>query len=360
MPPSLDPSFCRVRQDRLRGLLREHELDAAVLTNRHYVHALTGYWHQQPLTPVAVLIRTEGSTTIVSPDGSRPTPAVDDRVHYVSSNRATLVENLEGNMLAVLMPLLHDVKSIGSEARLLPKVASKAVDITVPYQYLRRKKDSDEVALLHFAIRATETAYGELRSLLRSGPTEIELYAAAHAAALRVVGEPLSGWGNDFQSGSPGGLPRPRSVGQGELAIYDLGVGVRGYRSDLCRTFVVGGDPTDLQVAAHRRILEAFQHIERELKPGLSCSALFNEIHEMLDGWEGYSFTHHLGHGIGLDAHEVPRLNPHWDDRFEPGDVVAVEPALYGDPLRAGIRLEQDYLITETGFERLSSFPMDL
>jgi len=71
-------------------------------------------------------------------------------------------------------------------------------------------------------------------------------------------------------------------------------------------------------------------------------------------------FPHHLGHGIGLDAHEVPRLNPEWDDTLQVGDVIAIEPALYATELRSGIRLEQNYLITESGAERLSVFPLDL
>ncbi|MGA7307089.1 MAG: hypothetical protein WBW88_19650, partial [Rhodothermales bacterium] len=60
MLPVLDPALCRLRQDRLRSLLAELRLDAAVFTNRSYVHALTGYWHPQPLTRVSVVVRLDG------------------------------------------------------------------------------------------------------------------------------------------------------------------------------------------------------------------------------------------------------------------------------------------------------------
>jgi Xaa-Pro aminopeptidase len=69
-----------------------------------------------------------------------------------------------------------------------------------------------------------------------------------------------------------------------------------------------------------------------------------------------------LGHGIGLFPHEGPHLNPRpeWDDVFEEGDVFTVEPGLYTPEMRAGIRLENDYLVTATGVELLSDFPLEL
>ena len=74
----------------------------------------------------------------------------------------------------------------------------------------------------------------------------------------------------------------------------------------------------------------------------------------------GVGMTHHLGHGIGLQAHEFPHLNPKWDDVLEEGEVVTAEPGQYGPELAAGIRLENAYLVTKTGVERLIDFPMDL
>ena len=72
-------------------------------------------------------------------------------------------------------------------------------------------------------------------------------------------------------------------------------------------------------------------------------------------------FNHHLGHGIGLFPHEGPHLNPFWNDTFEAGDVFTAEPGLYDENiLHAGMRLENNYLVTETGVELLSDFPLEL
>lgn len=362
LPPTLDPDLCRTRQDALRGLLEDRRLDAAFLTNSHYIHALTGYWHEQALTLAAVLVSPDGKTILAAPGENLNAPSIGEHISYEPQELCTIVENIPARLSEAIRPPLTSFKRIGTTDGVPTGLAdsSEWIDITTDYQNLRRKKDSDEVAVLRYAIQATEAAYTEARRLLAPGVSELDIYAAMQSAAIQAVGEPLSGWGNDFQSGTPGGFPRQRDTEAGEIAVYDIGVGVRGYRSDLCRSFAVDGNPTDVQQSAHARVLEALNHAEQSLSPGMSCKTLYQEIHALLEGWSGYTFFHHLGHGIGLDAHETPRLNPYWDDTLHPGDVVAVEPGLYGDTLRGGIRLEQNYLITETGAERLSNFPLDL
>ena len=87
---------------------------------------------------------------------------------------------------------------------------------------------------------------------------------------------------------------------------------------------------------------------------------LYEEVKQRLDDPNGWRFPHHLGHGIGLGTHEAPRLNPHWDDFFEAGDVFTVEPGLYHEELRAGVRIEQNYCFAPDGLCRLSSYPTSL
>lgn len=362
LPPALDPASCRERQNILTEYLRAHKLDAALITHRHYIHALSGYWHGTDLTSVGLILEAQGNATLCVPGHPIDAPAADACLSYPPQKLCTLVENVAGAMTAVLQPLLDRFTAIGTDNSAPPWRSSNLawMDITSHYQYLRRKKFPDEIAALLYAQRGSDAAYAEARRILEPGLSEVDLYAAMHAAAVREIGEALSGWGNDFQCGSPGGPPRRRAAQAGELAVLDIGVGARGYRTDQCRSFSVDGNPSDAQQAAHARCCEALERVEAQLQPGLSCRELFAGIEEFLDGWQGATFRHHLGHGIGLDPHEVPRLNPNWDDTLAEGDVIAVEPGLYRDDLRAGIRLEQNYLITDTGFQRLSNFPLDL
>ena len=106
--------------------------------------------------------------------------------------------------------------------------------------------------------------------------------------------------------------------------------------------------------------MKVFAHLEAVVKPGKSCKELFLEVQEILKSAPIGEFPHHLGHGIGLYPHEAPHLNSCWDDTFAVGDVFTCEPGLYDARLRFGMRLENDYLVTETGVENLSPFKMEL
>ena len=151
-----------------------------------------------------------------------------------------------------------------------------------------------------------------------------------------------------------------RAMNAGELYILDAGPSLHGYHADNCRTFAVDGEPTAAQTAAWECIDAVFAALEAEIRPGRPAV----EVYQIADAYfkqEGYAgMSHHLGHGIGLRPHEPPELNPEYDAVFGVGDVFTVEPGLYNDELRAGIRLEENYLVTETGVERLTSYPRAL
>jgi len=361
-PPTLDSALCRERQRRVLAFLEENKLDAALFFDRHYIHALAGYWHAQPLTPVALLLRADGRAEIVTHDEESEAPASDAVHPYVPNRLFTFRENLSACVTEVLNPVLGEISVLGVDHQTPSALIEgpSCRDITHAYQHIRRKKDPDEVAALEFTIACAGDAYAEARRIIEPGVTEVTVMAAMQRQAILSAGEQLSGWGQDFRCGAPGGFPRRREIEGGELFVLDVGVGVRGYRCDLCRVFSVDGSPTEEQAAAHAKVVEVMTMGEMHLRPGNSCRAMFSAVEEALDGWNAYAFFHHAGHGIGLDAHEVPRINPEWDDTFAEGDVVAFEPGLYGETLRGGIRLENNYLITADGFRKLSHFPLDL
>lgn len=361
-PPPLSPNSCRERQEKLRSLCRSLDLDGAFFWNRFYVHALTGHWHAQPLTETAVWVPVEGDVVVASHDSEPVAPAADQVLNYKPNDLCTLRENLSACVMEVMNPVLADAKNIGVDwttpAALIENPACR--DISLEYQHLRRKKDQDEIDALKFTIGCADKAYAAGREFIKPGVSEVDVMIAMRGAAEQAAGEILSGFGQDYKAGCPGGFAERRKTEAGQLYCLDVGIGVRGYRSDLCRTFSVDQNPTDIQREAHARVLEAMDLAKSRIAPGVSCTEVFSEVEAFLNGWNGYDFAHHLGHGIGLDAHEVPRINPCWNDIFEVGDVIAVEPGLYGDSLNAGIRLEHNFWVTEDGLEQLSHYPMDL
>jgi Xaa-Pro aminopeptidase len=234
------------------------------------------------------------------------------------------------------------------------------IDIDPILYRLRRRKEADELARLRHAIAATGKMYERAREMIRPGVNELEVFSDLQAVAVRHLGEMLTWTGNDYASGARGGPPRDRQIEAGDLYILDLGPAFRGYNADTCRAFAVNGRPTEDQRRACRHVAEVFSIVENTVKPGESCRALFDECNRWLGEFKEARFDHHLGHGIGLFPHEAPHLNPNWDDVFEVGDVFTVEPGLYADHLRVGLRLENDYLVTESGVELLSNFPLEL
>jgi Xaa-Pro aminopeptidase len=225
---------------------------------------------------------------------------------------------------------------------------------------LRRRKDADELRMLARANEANRAMYEHARRIVRPGINELDVYAELHGVAVRALGEPLTYFGQDFRSSARGGPPRDRAAQGGELMILDLGVGFRGYHSDNARTISVGGEPTAHQRRAWEALTAVFSLIEAEARPGTSCRQLFQTVEEQLNSHRPWTFNHHLGHGVGLASQEGPHLNPRWDDTLAEGDFIAVEPGLYHEELRAGIRLENNYRITADGAKLLTDWPLEL
>jgi Xaa-Pro aminopeptidase len=225
---------------------------------------------------------------------------------------------------------------------------------------LRRRKDADELTRMRRANEANLAMYQRAREIVKPGVNELDVYAELHATAVRTLGEPLTYFGQDFRSGSRGGPPRDRQIEAGELFILDLGVGFRGYYSDNARTLAVGGEPTAAQRRAWEAVTAVLQTIESTVRPGTSGRKLYEQVHRQLNEYSPWAFNHHLGHGVGLAAHEGPHLNPRWDDTLAEGDFLAVEPGLYHEELRGGVRVEQNFRVTEKGVELLTDWPLEL
>jgi Xaa-Pro dipeptidase len=95
-------------------------------------------------------------------------------------------------------------------------------------------------------------------------------------------------------------------------------------------------------------------------KPGARCRDIYSAAQEHLMQKIGKEIPHHLGHGVGLQPHEFPHLNPKWDDTLIEGEIFTAEPGIYGPELNGGIRIENQYLVTADGVENLVNFPTEL
>ena len=372
IPLQLDLTQCRTRQQRLVQVLNDLQLERVVITAKENLHYLTGF---RPfyLMAAALCLEADGRSVLAAPntvpDHVEADLVVTFEAQWLSTLRQDQVPAAARALSEVLGPTSttrlgadfgasgpHPIHALGN-----PNIPlDQLTDVEPQLCQLRRLKDPDELAMIDRAIACTHAMYDRARQIITPGISEIDVFNQLHAAAVEVAGEPLTALGNDYQCNARGGPPRQRNAQAGELFILDLGPAYRGYYADNCRTFSVDQEPTDDQLAAWQVIVETLEMVETTVKPGVSSRAVYQQAAEMLAECPLGEFPHHLGHGFGLYPHEAPHLNPNWDDTFQEGEVFTAEPGLYGDSLRAGIRLEQNYLVTADGVQRLTSYPLEL
>src|SRR5664280_951741 len=165
--------------------------------------------------------------------------------------------------------------------------------------------------------------------------------------------------GSGVRGALPHGIASGKVIRRGEVIVIDFGVNYEGYMSDCTRTVALGKQPTGvLDVYAK---LRAAQQLGLDcIKAGVSSRSIDTAVRGKL-GESGLAqyFTHGLGHGVGLEIHEAPRLSQGTDTVLEPGQVVTCEPGVYL-PGRYGMRIEDSVIVTATGFESLTELPKEL
>ena len=368
---------CRERQNRLRAELNANGIDAVVLTDPLEIYYLTG----APLCgfpafefPAFLFFETDGGSWLAA-HTEEGEALVDDRItyewHVMSTMNPDPVRQLNkavSSRLSGGMPVsrigwqeegLDRLLAETVDARLSPDTWAPVDDVLAD---LHKRKDADELALLRKSVEVDLAAYTRAQEVIGPGVNELDVLAEAQQAAMKAAGEVVY-HGGDYRAGVIGGIARDRKIEAGELYIIDAQTTYRGYWSDLARTFAVGGEPTDLQTSVYEHLAGILRDVPDLVRPGDSATALWKTIDARIREHPHLAHTgliHHGGHGVGLRAHEAPDINRDRDAVFEVGDVFSCEPGAYSDDLRAGIRLENTFVITPAGVETLSDYPLDI
>jgi Xaa-Pro aminopeptidase len=223
---------------------------------------------------------------------------------------------------------------------------------------LRQVKDGDEINQIREAIRQAERGFAMLTASLGGDMSELQA-ANELEQAMRRFGARQASFETIVAVGQRAALPhaRPTSarIEEANFVLVDWGAtNVQGYRSDLTRMVATGTISPKLE-KLHGVVLNAQQRSIEAIRPGIAASEVDSIGREVIAkaGW-GKNFGHGMGHGIGLEIHEGPRLSRISKDVLKPGMVVTVEPGIYLPGL-GGIRIEDDVLVTRNGHEVLSS-----
>jgi Xaa-Pro aminopeptidase len=255
---------------------------------------------------------------------------------------------------------------IGFEATTLSYAQARRLDNAVPtegvVERLRAVKDESELAAIRRACAITDRMFERLSTEVQFvGRTERDV-AWDIARLYHEEGAANPSFESIVGSGPTGSRPHARAgekkIAAGEMVVIDTGCTVDGYTSDCTRTFATGSvngkarEVYDIVLAAQEAALGAI----RAGLPGIEADAVARRVVDETE-FAGL-FGHGLGHGLGLDVHELPRMSTETKDVLVKGNVVTVEPGIYVSG-EFGVRIENDVVITGDGIEDLTGFRKD-
>jgi Xaa-Pro aminopeptidase len=242
------------------------------------------------------------------------------------------------------------------EEKLAEGVALEPAAETV--EKLRRVKDPAELAAIEAAAALADDVWRWALEQGMVGRSEREVARGAEARIRELGAEPS--FPAIVAAGPTGALPHAepgeRTIGAGELVVFDMGAKLDGYCSDGTRTFATG-EPDDKAGQVYELVREAQAAALAAIAARANGEAVDGVAREMIEA-AGYGelFGHGLGHGVGLEVHEAPRLSQRSEDVLEANEVVTVEPGVYL-PGELGVRIEDLVVVTADGHRNLSGLP---
>ena len=355
---------CRARRARLWDALRDRlDVPALVLADPIHLRYLANF-HVDPFSLGADF----GGVLVVRPDGHATLyhdRRLPESVKAAHADRTEVIDWYDGQSAGRGPRRLALRPAVEANGGRLHDCLCDPLGpvVTTTLAELRRAKDPDEVEQLRACMRATEAGHAWARSNLRTGMTELDVYTGVFAACSTAAKHPVIAYG-DFAvspgSARRGGPPTTQALRDGDMFILDYSVILEGYRSDFTNTLVVGGRPSAGQQRLFDACVAAMAAGEARLKAGAACQTVYDAVRGALVGAGlAGAFPHHAGHGLGISHPEAPFIVRQSSETLVAGDVVTLEPGVYVDGV-GGIRIEHNYLVTATGFERLSNHTIAL
>jgi Xaa-Pro aminopeptidase len=353
-------SACDARRARLRSDMASREIEALLVSCSADIRYLSGFAGDDSL----LLVDGEQAVIVSDPrydEFLRPWDAGGTRV--VMGTRHRLPEAVAALCRAgAIRTLAVQAEHLTVRGRRAIADAIGGVDLIDTEGVvgaLRMRKDDLEIATIERAARIQAEALHAALERLTVGMSELSLCAAIEYE-MKVRGASGPSFATMVATGPRSSIIHHETggaaIGEG-LLLIDWGAIVNGYRSDMTRTFGLGGLPPKAR-ELYVLVLEAQLAAIEAARPGMRCAELDAVARRIIEaGGYGDHFTHGLGHGLGLDIHEEPFLNQlNTGVVLEPGMVVTIEPGVYL-PGVGGVRLEDDLLITPRGSRLLTRFP---
>ncbi|EDT47757.1 Creatinase [Streptococcus infantarius subsp. infantarius ATCC BAA-102] len=352
-------SFMLARLKRFDAKLDEKELDAMLVTGQNNIYYLTGFWGT-------------AATVFIS----------KTRRLFVTDARYTLIakQTVQGFDIIESRDALSEIaKAIASDA-----ISTIGFDSQVSFAYyqtlqgvfagydlvattnfmeeLRMIKDTSEIATIRKACSISDRAFTDMLDFIKPGQTtELQVanfldFRMREYGASGVSFETIAVSG--YRSAMPHGVASEKVIQSGETLTLDFGCYYNHYVSDMTRTIHIG-ETTDEEREIYDVVLRANQAVIDSVKAGMTRRDYDKLARDVIEkAGYGEHFTHGIGHGIGLDIHEIPFFG-NSDELVEVGMTITDEPGIYLDN-KYGVRIEDDLVVTEKGCEVLTLAPKEL
>jgi Xaa-Pro dipeptidase len=333
--------------------MADRGLEALYVTRPVSIAYLTGFHANPHERLMALVIRPDRSTLVV--------PAIERERAATNAEQATVLAWRDGeDPYSLVHEALGATARIGVEKEHLTVQAADALDATVGAQKLvdvapeirrlRRTKSPAELEKLARACAITDSVTEEVMRDLRPGQSELAV-AVSIGAAIGARNASLS-FESSVQSGPnsaiPHHYPSGRKLEAGDLVLLDFGAAADGYLADITRMAVVG-EPDTRQREIYAVVLQAHDAAIEAVRPGATTGQVDAAAREVIEAAGfGDRFFHRVGHGLGLEAHEDPSLDPGSSILLEPGMVFTIEPGIY-IPGWGGVRIEDDLVVEADG-----------
>ena len=371
----LAPLEVASRLDKLRGRFEEAGVDSLIVTNLANVRYLSGFSGSAGV----VVVTSKGA--VLTTDGRYRTQSAEQvEAAGVAASLDIAVGNAEHQRSAVRSSLVAaSARRVGLEAESVTWAASRrwreifddeaeGVPAVGVVEGLREVKDAGELDRMAKAAAIADRALAEVLPMLgevsaASTLTEGE-FALALDTAMRRGGAEDRAFDTIVAAGphsaKPHHQPTPSALRPGQAVVVDFGATFEGYRSDMTRTFWLGGQPTGEMARVFAVVADSQARGVAAVRAGVAAKEIDTVCRDVIAqaGW-AERFEHGTGHGVGLDIHEAPTVSQLGTAILVPGVVVTVEPGVYLPGL-GGVRIEDTLVVTGDGSRSLTGFTKDV
>lgn len=351
------------RRQRLAERLEDLTADGMLISDIKNIRYLTGFTGSAAYLFVSSQHQILASDARYSIQLDQECPDLEIDIRDVASSltdsAVRLVKSFNWQRLAVESARLSKADFDELQSRI---TGVELVDTTQVVERLRMIKDDSEIEAIRKSVQVNQSAFQNAVAAASPQQTEREFGFVLEAemrklGARRFAFDPIIGVGP--RAALPHGRPSDVKLGSASNFLVDWGANVDGYLSDLCR-MVITGDPEPKFVEIYDTVLRAQAAAIALIQPGIEARAVDAAARSVIAeaGFADY-FQHGSGHSFGLEIHEKPFMSPSSEEILATGMVLTVEPGIYL-PGIAGVRIEDDVLVTESGCEVLSNLPKDL